>query len=447
MVQALSTNTFTSATWIVNTDATKGTHTTLAGALTSASSGDTILLQSSVTENPTLKAGVNIIALLGSEQTPNVSITGKCTMTTAGTVTMSGIRFTTNSDFFLAVTGSAASIVNLENCYLNCLNNTGISHTSSSASSVITTLNCSGNLGTTGISYFTSTSAGNIDFQRCELLNLGNSITSSTVSTGQIKLEHTDFNSQITTSSVGSITAYYSVVGNGNANAIAITLAGTGSGTLNFCDLISGSSSAASIGTGTSLNLNNCIINTSNTNAITGAGTLTYTCLNFTGSSSVMNVTTQTPLFSNLGKYKATGQPCFSAYSNTGVANQTGDNTIYTIVFGTELFDQGSNFDGISTFTAPVTGRYQFNIAVLSQNNLVTHNPNMRLVTTANSFTFGNWGGSFAGNFVLTGSVIAPMTAGDTATVIIQTSNGTKTVGVYGAANDPRTIFSGMLVA
>ena len=111
------------------------------------------------------------------------------------------------------------------------------------------------------------------------------------------------------------------------------------------------------------------------------------------------------------GNWLNTSRCCFSAYSNTAVTNQTGDGTVYTVVFGTELFDQGSNFDGTSTFTAPVTGRYLFTYCILTQNNLATHIPTSELVTTGNTYILGNYGGSFAGNFALTYSVIAPMTA------------------------------------
>ena len=138
MVQQLGTNTFTTAKWIVSPTASDGTHTTIAAALTSASSGDTIFIRpGTYTENPTLKAGVNLSAYTCDALTPNVTISGKCTFTGAGTVSISGINLQTNSDFCLAVTGSAASIVYLNNCYINALNNTAISYTSSSSSSAI----------------------------------------------------------------------------------------------------------------------------------------------------------------------------------------------------------------------------------------------------------------------------------------------------------------------
>src|ERR1043166_1875682 len=122
--QIVSTNTFTTAKWIVSATASDGTHTTIATALTSASSGDTIFIRpGTYTENLTLKAGVNIAAFICDGYTPNVTISGTLTLTTAGTVSISGIRLQTNSAAVLAVTGSAASNVFLINCYLNLTNN------------------------------------------------------------------------------------------------------------------------------------------------------------------------------------------------------------------------------------------------------------------------------------------------------------------------------------
>jgi pectin methylesterase-like acyl-CoA thioesterase len=61
---ALSTNNYGPAKFIVSSSAANGTHTTIAAALTSASTGDTIFIRpGTYTENLTLKAGVNLTAL------------------------------------------------------------------------------------------------------------------------------------------------------------------------------------------------------------------------------------------------------------------------------------------------------------------------------------------------------------------------------------------------
>ena len=53
-------------------------------------------------------------------------------------------------------------------------------------------------------------------------------------------------------------------------------------------------------------------------------------------------------------------QPSFLGKPASENSNQTGDGTSYSIIFGTEIVDQNADFDGTSTFTAPVTGVYLF---------------------------------------------------------------------------------------
>jgi acid stress-induced BolA-like protein IbaG/YrbA len=48
--------------------------------------------------------------------------------------------------------------------------------------------------------------------------------------------------------------------------------------------------------------------------------------------------------------------PSFMAVNNADQTNVTGDGTDYTVTFVNEIYDLTSNFDGASTFTAPLTG-------------------------------------------------------------------------------------------
>lgn len=118
-----------------------------------------------------------------------------------------------------------------------------------------------------------------------------------------------------------------------------------------------------------------------------------------------------------------------------------------TIAALTEFFDIGGNFNTNGTFTAPVTGTYQFNFGVLVQQSTATSVATLQLITTSTNYTYGNFGTSATGNMPLAFSRLVQMTAGDTAYVQVNFSGGTKTVDVYGAANDPRTFFEGWLVA
>jgi hypothetical protein len=284
----------------------------------------------------------------------------------------------------------------------------------------------------------------------------------------------------------------------------------------------SGTSSAISIGSGTNVGARQCVINSSNTNAITGAGTLSYSGLSFSGSSSTINVTTQVvqnegpsrtigsansgatntltvtnssntatssanilstvggttaadPTFQSsvsgtttwtwgidnsvttptadpwvLAQGTALGtnnvmsvatsgeinyplQPSFFATASA-VSNVTGDNTTYTVIFDSEVFDQNNDFDGTSTFTAPVTGRYRFDVKISINGVGVAHTGGSGVLVTSNrslTSTTVNWGAIAAANLVrLQFTNLTDMDAADTATVTIAVSGGTKVVGI-----------------
>lgn len=281
-----------------------GDFTTIGAALTAATTGTTLFLKpATYTENPILKAGVNLTAwgTDNSITTGTVVILGKCTMTVAGSVTITGVQVETNSDYALAVTGSAASQVHLTNCYLNASNNTAISYSSSSSSSGITLSNSTINLGTTGIAYHSHSSAGALSYYYCNLLNTGTSTIASSNSAGIVAFYYTTSGAPMATSSTGVHTHYWSEFFNNSINATALTLAGSGSSSSIFSEYSSGSASAISIGTGSTLRIHKANIISSNTDAITGLGGLVFDDIGFTGTSSTINVSFVFPDITQFG--------------------------------------------------------------------------------------------------------------------------------------------------
>ena len=141
-------------------------------------------------------------------------------------------------------------------------------------------------------------------------------------------------------------------------------------------------------------------------------------------------------------------QSAFLAYANANLTNVTGDGTNYTVVFNTEVFDQNSDFDGTSTFTAPVTGRYHFiyngewdDIAAAHTNSytqIVTSNRTYQ----ANNFDPGNF--ASGGNLGYHQEVLADMDASDTAVFKTAVVGSTKVVDLVGAAT-MNTMASGYL--
>ncbi len=146
------------------------------------------------------------------------------------------------------------------------------------------------------------------------------------------------------------------------------------------------------------------------------------------------------------GTIRQTGQPSFLATRGTNNANSTGDGTAVTIIYNTEIYDQGSNYNNSTgVFTAPVTGRYLFNCSCLFDSLLVTHNvKRIDLVTTNRTYTNYEDYALASQDITLNLSVIADMTAGDTATVTVKVSGGTKTVSTAGDVGT--TYFSGSLI-
>lgn len=427
----------------------RGTYSTMSAAMAAASAGDTVFLRGAITENFTIKANVNIVGWPVSGSNSSPSITGKITMSTAGICTISGIKLITNSDYFLETSGAVSASVTLDKCNLQCTNNTGINQTATSGA--IRIQNCQSDLGTTGIALFAST-AGTLQINNCPVMsNSGGSTTASTKSAGTLFIQGSALTHPITTSGTAAIQIQQCYL----AVTDTTCLTHGGSGTVSFIihsKVDSGTASAISVGASGVLYCDYNDISSSNTNAITGAGSILYGTLTFSSSSHTINTTTRTGLYTDLGKYKCPLQPRFSAYLATSDSNVTGDGTKAYIGGGnalTELFDIGSNFNTNGTFTAPITGYYHFCYGLLTAQATAGMTAVITLEiagTSALNYTFGNYGALNAGNFPIGDSRIVFMTAGDTARVSFNFGGGALVVDLYGGASDPRTYFSGTLI-
>lgn len=295
MVQQTGDNKFGVAKWIVAPTLSQGaTHTTIAAALTSSSSGETIFIRpGTYTENLTLKAGVDICSFVDEGQTPNVTIAGTLSASFAGTCTVAGIRLQTNSANILSITGISATIVNLMDCYIDATNNTAISNTSSSSSVKLNMHRCIGDLGTTGIAYFTWT-GGTFLFEYCSLRNTGVSSTSSTITNSASgSINFCNFNAPITTSDTTSLSVFQSNFFGSNAT---ITFNGTGTNRVLLTRMETGSNSSISVGASVTAFVTNSTFATTNTNVITGSGTVKYTNLSYYDTGVAINTSTSTAL-------------------------------------------------------------------------------------------------------------------------------------------------------
>jgi hypothetical protein len=299
VVQQLSTNNFGPAKWVVNPIAYLGTHTTISAAIASASSGDTIfIMPGTYTENPTLKPGVNLTAYncdsandIIFNESVHVTINGTCTLSSAGTVSCSGIGFQTNGSYAIVVSGAGICHLNLFSCYFGFTNNTGISFTNSNAQSVISIYYGSGNTNTTGIALFEHSAAGNLEIFYSRFNNTGMSSTANTVSGGIFQIYYSILLSP-TAVSGGFMLVGFCDINSGDTNSTCITFTNSSPNALYSCQLNSGTATALVITSPAVVTITGgCQIlsNASSTYAITGTGTINYGATTVTGSANMLD--------------------------------------------------------------------------------------------------------------------------------------------------------------
>jgi hypothetical protein len=161
----------------------------------------------------------------------------------------------------------------------------------------------------------------------------------------------------------------------------------------------------------------------------TDAVTATITLPSATGTLATLGANAFTGIATN------SAQPAFNAIAplqNT----VTGDGTNYSVTFTTKIFDKGTNYStGTSKFTAPVTGTYNFGSSLLFNGiDVSMTRAILYLQTTARTVELADvnpQGIKIATTFVmLSGSMILPMTAGDTALIYVSISGSGLSAGV-----------------
>jgi len=125
--------------------------------------------------------------------------------------------------------------------------------------------------------------------------------------------------------------------------------------------------------------------------------------------------TNDTFVMSDAGERTMPLQPAFSAAHSAQQLDVTGNGTVATVNFTTEIFDQNNDYDGTNTFTAPITGRYGFSGSVFIA-DLGAATLGRSFIVTSNRTFNGNFmtpiSGSLVGNVVAT---VTDLDAADTA--------------------------------
>jgi hypothetical protein len=497
---ALSTNNYGTSRIIVDPNPANGTHTSISAAIASASAGDVIIIKpATYVEAYTVDKNLTFFSYDSSfRDGERVTISGKCTLT-ADSVNIGfyGIKFDTNADNSFLLTGNSSSIV-CDNCYFNADVANTLSMTGNS-STAFYAINSAGNFANT-FSLGTTTN-GAIWLQNCTFVDATTPGT-MTSSAGSIRVINSMVVFPVSVTSTGVLIIVNSNFGGEQSpqvNTTWVTTAGSGTSFIDNSTFNSGTASAISIGTGTTVVASGLRVSSSNTNAISGLGTIQYGSIDFSGSSSTINTSTQTALTTQLGtlnlktpltianggtqassmststgivKYDGTSlvtsttakidssnrmtntsQPCFLVQVQTPISNVTGDGTVYSVLFDTTTYDQGSNItlnsSGKTIFTAPVTGKYLLQASITLTTATVAQQTQIRIITTGRTY-FAGFNLTNAGNSMgLPITCICDMTAADTALIQVFQGGVTKNASVSGSGSATVGLvswFSGNLV-
>jgi len=136
-------------------------------------------------------------------------------------------------------------------------------------------------------------------------------------------------------------------------------------------------------------------------------------------------------------------QPAFLAQPASTQTN-IAVNSHVTVVFGTEIFDQNADFAS-NTFTAPVTGKYQFNTSIRIENWDVSAQYYQLIVQTSNRNYISTWDAALHASadhdfITLNIPCLADMDASDTAIVTLRQNSGAAQADIQS-----ETFFSGFL--
>lgn len=468
MIVQTGDNAFSTVKFIVSKVSGEGTHSTISDALNDSESGDNIFVKPGVYEEDlSLKGGVNITA----SSYEQVTILGKCTLEVSGNVLITGITLKTNGSFLLFISGAADGNLNIKNCFIDCDNHSGIRV--AVAGIELNFSDCFGDLRTTGIYYLRMIVNSIVRINRTQFNNSGISSTISEIQIGKLFIGRSILYSGliITAASLYIHDSNISTVG---LNVRCITLNNSSINEINRSRLDSGSMPTVLISTGCRLVLfgMNSLVST-NAQTVTGTGTIEYAPACFSGSSNAATMTVTNRVVTKIGRdiivsgtinayidekhafsmtedgeFTYPLHPAFSAVLNNNIPNVTGTGTVYQVMFDSEIFDQGNDFDLVtSTFTAPVSGKYRLSARVTVENGVNMVGVNLKIITSNRNYSsyFLSKNSSPFENYPAVLDQLCDMDAGDTAYVeVFSTGELSDTNGVMGDI-DNYTAFSGNL--
>lgn len=286
--------------YIVDANPLYGTHTTIQSAVNDAAALGTIqyvfIRPGTYTENISLPNRVSLVNYASDPYSPKVIIIGSMTVGAGAAVSITGIQLQNTSGPLITLTAGTIFLT-LFNCTVF-PNGTAGFVVGSTCNLILD--HCSGNLQKTTACYFTVTGtaggAGAITITDSALANSIASAVQNTVTDSNINMFNTRFEGPITTS--GTVALQFSTCEFKALNTPCLNSASNISSGADIygCEFNSGTGACLTLAANNFVYLQACVLSSTGASAATGAGTLNYTPITFSGLTTTITVTTQQPL-------------------------------------------------------------------------------------------------------------------------------------------------------
>lgn len=274
-----------------------GDFTTIQSAINASSSGDTIFVRNGTyTEDITLIAGLNIVGMSGDNQIPQINIIGKVQASYSGTSAISFLNIETNGDFAVEVTGSNATILNVNNCTIVASDNTAINNDNSNASTQANFTQCTIEVSDNTVTAFSSTTSGALNLARTGIFNNASTSVRSSATSGAINLSFVGSTVPITLGGTVASNPRSCTFGSTSRAIIPMIFSTSAPCLVRDCEFASNTVAALQVDSGGTHAFWNCdIFSLGGTNALVGTGSIIASNLYFLGGSGI-TITSISPI-------------------------------------------------------------------------------------------------------------------------------------------------------
>jgi hypothetical protein len=416
-----STNYFNESRFIVDSTAGEGRYTTIQAAITAASAGETVFIRGGTyTENITLIDGVNLAAF--TDDTNQVTISGSITMSSAGTVTISGITCQTNGATAVSFSSANLQTLTFTNCTLTSTNADLVTNSNSNVSSNLRFTNCSMSAAAT-YKILAASNTGTLTFKSCSLSGASTTASTST-SSGVIVFFQ------------GTTTQVFSLTGTTNLSAYGLNV---GTNNLTFLTLGTGTTSfiyGGRISTGTASCFNitstgyvycfSSTLDSSNASTVTGTGTF-YDGLNTYQSVRNPASTTVTLLNNTITNGAGTSGQILRSNGTTSLPTWATPSSLggSLILIQTQTASASANI----SFTTGISSTYDNYILIVSNYVPATTLTDLRMTVSTNGGSSYLAAGYTSGNNVFLYNSATPSNVNASTYYYILNANSTSSIG------------------